>query len=99
MQVGEVGAPAARNADFLPHLRPMVEDQRPAPALVRFHGAHQASRPGADDDDFEILHARGVAEAPDAAKPVRAVPGYWMLSLDTTIVRDRVRDPVRDWKS
>ena len=56
VEVGEVGASTAGNPDLLPHLGGPLQQQYTASALVRFHCTHQASRPGAKDDDVEISH-------------------------------------------
>ena len=56
MQIGEVGAPAARNSDLLPYLGSTLEQQHPASALVRSGRAHEAGCAGTDDDDVKISH-------------------------------------------
>ena len=57
VKIGEVGAPTAGNPDFLPHLGIALEQERATAAPSRRGGAHETGRPGADDDNVEILHA------------------------------------------
>jgi hypothetical protein len=55
--VGEVGAPAARDADFFGHFVAVVQHQHLEPALARHPGAEQAGGTGADHDGVK-LHAQ-----------------------------------------
>ena len=56
VQIGEVGAAAAGNADLLRHFRSAFQHQHPPPAFVRLRRAHKTGRAGPDDDDVKILH-------------------------------------------
>ena len=54
VQIGEVAAPAAGDADLLGELGGVVDDQHAASALTGFGGAHHAGGAGADHDDVEV---------------------------------------------
>ena len=82
MQVGEVGAPAARDTNFLTDLCRTIENQCPASAFNRFCRTHESGRPRADDDEFEIPHDGGLTEAEDAAKTA----GSGLNSARSTVV-------------
>jgi len=49
--IGEVAAPAARDADFFGHLVGVVDQQHAQPALASLAGAEQAGGAGTDHDD------------------------------------------------
>ena len=55
IQVSEVAAPAAGNTDFLRQFLSVVKNQHRTPALAGFYSAHQACRPGPDDNDVKIV--------------------------------------------
>ncbi len=54
--VGEVGAPAARDAHLLGHPLRVVDQQHPQAALPGLRGAEQAGGASAYDDGVESLH-------------------------------------------
>jgi hypothetical protein len=60
VQVGEVAAAAAGDADLLGELGGVVDDQHAAPALAGFGGAHHAGGAGADHDHVEAGGLVGV---------------------------------------
>ncbi|MCY1234777.1 hypothetical protein D9M72_473680 [compost metagenome] len=55
MDIGEVAATTAGDADLLAGCLGMVEHSRAAAALARFDGAHHARSTGADDDHILLL--------------------------------------------
>jgi hypothetical protein len=54
VDVGEVAAPAARDADLFARLWRVLDQHSTATALPRDRGAHHAGRAGAYDDDVEV---------------------------------------------
>ena len=54
VDVSEVAAPAARDADLLAELWRVLDQHSTAPALSRDRGAHHSGRAGADDNDVEV---------------------------------------------
>src|SRR3546814_12910143 len=75
MQVSEVAAAAAGDADLLARGRRVVEQQHLAPALARDAGAEQPGAAGAEDDGVVGLgcHYSIVMLAPDASISGRTV--------------------------
>src|SRR5574344_997559 len=71
--VGEVAAPAARDANFLGHFGGVVDQQHTQAALARLGCAQQARRPGAQDDDVKThtTHATGATAKEDEASSAR----------------------------
>ena len=65
MDVGEIAAPAAGDADLLGWLFRMVEDQHPPPARAGDPPAHQPGGPAADDQHINLFR-HGPASAPAA---------------------------------
>ena len=55
VEVGEIAAPAAGDADLLAGRARMVDHQHRAPAPARLDGAHHPGRARADHHDVEIL--------------------------------------------
>ncbi len=53
-QIGEVAAPAARDADLLARRAGVVDHAHATAALARLDGAHHAGRAGADDQDVDV---------------------------------------------
>jgi len=53
VDVGEVAAPAPRDADLFAHLRVVVDEQHAPAALGGGGGAHHAGGAGTDDDGVE----------------------------------------------
>src|SRR5258706_14040019 len=58
MNVREVAAPAAGDADLLAQLAIVLDEQHPPPALARPGRAHHARGARADDDDVEDCGVR-----------------------------------------
>src|SRR5688572_19460136 len=54
MEVGEIAAPPARDADLLPELGGMIEEQNAPASLTRHGGAHHPRAARADDERVEI---------------------------------------------
>ena len=61
VDVGEVAAPAAGDADLLAGVLGMVEHQHRAAALAGFDAGHEAGGAGAEDDHVIMLHGVGMA--------------------------------------
>ena len=60
-QVGEIGAPPAGDTDLLRDFRRGLQHQHPPPAPVGRRRAHEARRPGTDDNDIKIMHGMRMA--------------------------------------
>ena len=58
--IGEVAAPAARDADFFGHLVGVVDQQHAQPALASLAGAEQAGGAGTDHDGVKYFHEKRV---------------------------------------
>ena len=61
VDIGEVAAATAGDADFFAELVIMVEQQHRFAALARVGCAHHAGRTGADDDDIKNGFQRRVS--------------------------------------
>ena len=59
VQVGEVAAPAAGDADLLADLLVVVDEHDAPSALPRGRGAHHAGRAGTDHGDLEARGGHG----------------------------------------
>ncbi len=79
IDVGEIAASAARDADFFAQLFGVVEQQHAAAAFAGFDRAHHAGPSGADDDDVGA-HRTGF---PCAKCPVSLIRGI-TLTLDNS---------------
>ena len=63
MQVGEVAAPAARDADLFADAAGMVQHPHPQAVLAQAPGAVEARGAGPDHDDIQFFHLRMIAAA------------------------------------
>lgn len=52
MYIGEITAPAARDANLFGNFGGMIDDHHPASPFARFDGAHQSCRTGADNENI-----------------------------------------------
>src|SRR3546814_17248314 len=86
VQVGEVAAPAAGDADLLRRPGGLLQQQHAPPAPASLDCSHEAGRPRAEDDDIEVAqHCHSTGKGPSAQ------PSAWFRLEPPPLARRPIR--------